>query len=162
MVERFIKVLIIGLAVKNMSGGRWRVAVRAPHIALPDTSKMPLPAQLIYDAVHFFARVALNGTEIYMQYNESSEKPFVIVEAKNSRFIMVYNNAQLLVYCEEDREIGGGTFEYRRREIAIDCDVEIAKTIVSGTVTAMLVAVREGVVQLSPKLETVFSSPPSE
>jgi hypothetical protein len=152
--------------VKDMSeegkGGGWRVAARAPRLALPDTSKMPLPAQLICDAVQFFARAALNGAEVYMQYNELSEKPFVIAEAENSRFVMTYNNNRLLIYFEEDRKIGNGTFEYRKREIAIDSDVETAKTIVSGTITTLLVAVREGIVQLSPKLESVFSSPPSE
>jgi hypothetical protein len=138
----------------------WKVATRAPHNTLSDTSKMPLPAQLIYDAVQFFARGALNGVEVYMQYNEVGEKPFVIVEAKNSRFVMVYNDSHLLIHFEENEKIGDGTFEYRKREIAIECIAEIAKTVVSGTVTAMLVGIREGIVQPNPKLDSVFSSPP--
>jgi hypothetical protein len=150
--------------MKNMSGkgnvSGWKVATREPHDTLSDTSKMPMPAQLIYDAVRFFSRAVAQGVEVYVQYNEVSEKPFVIVEAKNSRFVMVYNNAQLLIYFEEDQKIADGTFEYRKREIAIDCSVEIAKTIVSGTVTALLVGIREGIVQPNPKLYSVFSSPP--
>jgi hypothetical protein len=160
MVERFIYLRCIGFAVEKMGESRWKVATREPHNTLSDTSKMPLPAQLIYDAVQFFTRGALNGAEVYMQYNEVGEKPFVIVEAKNSRFVMVYNNAQLLIYFEENEKMANGTFEYRKREIAIDCSVEIAKTVVSGTVTAMLVGIREGIVQPNPKLDSVFSSPP--
>jgi hypothetical protein len=164
MVERFIRLRGIGLAVENMNGegkaSGWKVATRAPHLALPDTSKMPMPAQLIYDAVRYFASAALNGAEVYMQYNEVSEKPFVTAEAKNSRFVMVYNDDKLLIYFEENEKIGNGTFEYRKREIAIDCSVETAKTIVSGTVTALLVGIREGIVQPNPKLDSVFSSPP--
>lgn len=145
-----------------MSEGKWRVAARSPRVTVADIARLPLPAQMICEAAIHFARAALNGREVYVHYDESSERPFVTASVGEERFVVVYNGAQLLIFSEEEKRVSENTFGYRKREIAVECDTETAKTIVSGAVTTLLVAVREGIVQLSPKLESVFSSPPSE
>jgi hypothetical protein len=147
--------------VRKMSEGKWKIMARSPRVAVPDVSKLPLPAQMVCEVAEHFARAALNGVEVHLHYDENTERPFVTISAKTTRFTMVYVGTHLLISFEDDRKTGASTFEYWKREIAIECDVEIAKTIVSGTVTTLLTAIREGIVQLSPKLESVFSSPPS-
>jgi hypothetical protein len=147
---------------RKMSKGGWKIAVRSPRVAAPDVSKLSLPAQMICEAAEQFARAALNGVEVHLHYDESGERPFVTISAKTSRFTVAYVGTHLLISFEDERKTGASAFEYWKREIAIECDVNTARTIVSGTVTTLLVAVREGIVQLSPKLDSVFSSPPSE
>jgi len=148
--------------VRKMSGGKWKIVARSPRVTVADIAHLPLPAQMICEAAIHFARAALNGREVYVHYDESSERPFVTVSVGEERFAVEYNGAQLLIFFENEKRVSENAFRYRKREIAIECDAETAKTIVSGTVTMLFVAVREGIVQLNPKLESVFFSPPPQ
>ena len=134
----------------------WEIATRTPHTFIPDISKMPLPAQIIFRAAQHFASKAADGADITLTYDFDTDKPYLKCESRKSWFDMEYTGDLLLIKFTRMRKVG----DLKVKQIAIRCSLNIAKNIVAGTADVFIDAIGDLYVHSNPNLDAIFDLPP--
>jgi uncharacterized protein YuzE len=134
----------------------WEIATRTPHTFIPDISKMPLPAQIIFRAAQHFASKAADGADITLTYDFDTDKPYLKCETKKSWFDMEYLGDVLLIKFTRMRKVG----DLKVKQIAIRCSLDTAKNIVAGTADIFIDAISDLYVHSNPNLDAIFDLPP--
>jgi hypothetical protein len=148
-----------------MSEIKWKITARKPQRQIPDVWGAPLPVRIVFDAAESIAEGALNGADVALQYSLREKEPFIRCKAEHQRgrartevrLDVEYKDNLLSISGEEFWHYEDGTVEINRKGIALECAIGTARTIISGILTILLAAVRQGILISDPDFDIIFN-----
>ncbi|MCC6005829.1 MAG: hypothetical protein LM590_15925 [Thermofilum sp.] len=142
---------------KAVPKAAWEIVTRTPHVSIPDVSKMPLPAQIIFRAVQHFASKAADGADVLLRYNYHSDTPYLDCMTKHSHFLVEYTLDGLVIKFVKEKEKGGGAKEVRVKQCIIRTDLDVARNIIRSLSIIFEDAICDLYVHSSPEIDEIFN-----
>jgi hypothetical protein len=145
-----------------MGGAKWEIVSRTPHLAIPDISKMPLPAQVVFRALQHFASKAADGADVVLNYVVEDSKPFLECRTKSSWFVAEYTNDTLILRFVKRKGTAGDSEEVRVKQTALRIAPNTARDIIYHLSIIFADAICNLYVHSTPELDALFNLSPSQ
>ena len=145
-----------------MADGKWEIASRTPHLAIPDVSKMPLPAQIVFRALQHFASKSADGADVVLKYTVEDGKPFLECRTKSSWFVAEYVDDVLILRFVRRKGAAGDAEEVRVKQTALRVAPNTARDIIYHLSVIFVDAICDLYVHSTPDIDILFNLPTSQ
>jgi len=145
-----------------MTEKKWEIVSKTPHLAIPDVSEMPLPAQIVFRALQHFASKAADGADVVLKYAVEDGNPFLECRTKNSWLTVEYIDDILSIKFVRRKGIAGDAEEVRVKQIALRVAPNTARDIVYHLAVVFVDAICNLYVHSTPDLDALLNLPPSQ
>jgi hypothetical protein len=150
------------MVVKKMAEKRWEMVARGPHLAIPDVSKMSLPAQILFRAAQHFASKAASGADVVLKYDVENDKPFLECRTKSSWLTVDYDGSVLSIRFVRRKGAVGKAEEVKVKQVALRTTPDTARDIVYHIALVFADAICNLYIYSTPELDRLFNLPPSQ